>query len=42
MAAEALDFAQAALTIEPEHEAAAELLMRLRESGEGVERRAAA
>jgi tetratricopeptide (TPR) repeat protein len=42
MAAEALDFAQAALTIEPGHEAAAELLMRLRASGEGVERRAAA
>ncbi len=42
MAAEALDFAQAALTIEPENEAAAELLMRVRESGEGVERRAAA
>jgi tetratricopeptide (TPR) repeat protein len=42
MGAEALDFAQAALTIEPQHEAAAALLMRLRESGESVERRAAA
>ena len=54
MAAEALDFAQAALAVEPEHAAAAALLERVREAGvsgeqartgaidEGVERRAAA